>query len=263
MALGRKNPGVFTYFGSKRNVANILAGKLKDGRPFCEVFAGGAFLTLRLASWGAIREAWLNDLDPGMAALWRVVHSKRLIEALLRRMPRTTTRRLYHEAVDDLGSAVVDIETASRDEVLELAWRKAVSLWSSYSGIGISYVRTRWPRASYVRSQLIRGHEALRRVKLRVTNWDFRRVLHAAGRYTLYLDPPYWRIRSGYLKDFQGRDHMDLALRLRERDRWLLSYDDCPAVRLLYGWATIETIGIMYSATGGAHLGTELLISPK
>src|SRR5581483_5285444 len=162
MALGRKTPGVFTYFGSKRNVANILAGKLKDGRPFCEVFAGGAFLTLRLASWVAIREAWLNDLDPGMAALWRVVHSTRLLDALLRRMPRTTTRRLYHEAVDDLGSAVVDIETASRDEVLELAWRKAVSLWSSYSGIGISYVRTRWPRASYVRSQLIRGHEALR-----------------------------------------------------------------------------------------------------
>jgi DNA adenine methylase len=264
MALGRKNPGVFTYFGSKRNIANILASKLKnDCQPVCEVFAGGAFLTLRLAAWRAVREVWLNDLDPGVAALWRVIRSKLLVSQVVRRLPRATTRTLYHEAVGDLAAAQVDVETADNDTLVELAWKKAVSVFSSFGGIGICYGFTRYPTVPYMAARLMQGHDLLKRVGVRVTNWDFGRVLDEAGSYTLYLDPPYWHVRGGYMKDFKGGDHTALALRLWDRDRWLLSYDDCRGVRALYHWANIDEISLKYSCTSGVRWGKELLISPK
>ena len=53
----------------------------------------------------------------------------------------------------------------------------------------------------------------------------------------LYLDPPYKSKYSlyGYKGSMhKGFDHAALAAMLKKRDRWILSYNDCPEIRELY-----------------------------
>ena len=60
----------------------------------------------------------------------------------------------------------------------------------------------------------------------------------------MYLDPPY--MNGGSLYGNRGNQHTDfnhtgLADLLKERDGWLLSYNDCQRVRQLYeGYEIIE-----------------------
>ena len=60
----------------------------------------------------------------------------------------------------------------------------------------------------------------------------------------MYCDPPYM-IESnlyGYRGDMHdGFDHMALAALLSKRDNWILSYNDCQAVREMYAAYDILT----------------------
>jgi DNA adenine methylase len=88
----------------------------------------------------------------------------------------------------------------------------------------------------------------------RCSNEDFTALLLDADRSVMtYLDPPYYD-KGGelYHCSFDDGDHVRLRDALRETGSlWLLSYDDHPRVRELYGdWADIEvTESISYSIT--------------
>ena len=60
----------------------------------------------------------------------------------------------------------------------------------------------------------------------------------------IYLDPPYYdKGNELYECSFTCADHERLAGLLKaSKHRWVLFYDDCPAIRELYGWANIQVI---------------------
>jgi len=98
----------------------------------------------------------------------------------------------------------------------------------------------------------------------RITSKDFEEVIRdASSPAILYCDPPYWQQGNAlYQWGFTYDDHARLARALRESShQWVLSYDDCPEVRDLYGWAHITSISVRYSGTNG-RWETELLIFP-
>jgi DNA adenine methylase len=102
-------------------------------------------------------------------------------------------------------------------------------------------------------------------LKLRITTAEFKEtILDTSEKALLYLDPPYYTKGNDlYQCAFTLDDHIRLALALRDtKHKWLLSYDDCPEVRALYKWATIEPLSVKYSITT-ARTKSELLIYPK
>jgi len=65
----------------------------------------------------------------------------------------------------------------------------------------------------------------------------------------IYLDPPYFD-KGGvcYQHSFTQEHHERLAKKLRSTfHHWVLSYDDCPAIRDLYNWARIKVVAATYS----------------
>lgn len=86
---------------------------------------------------------------------------------------------------------------------------------------------------------------------LQISTGDFAQALTAVPRNCfLYLDPPY--VAAGpalYKHAMSENDHRRLAALLQVVScPWVLSYDDHPLVRELYGgWTTIKTVSVTYT----------------
>ena len=101
--------------------------------------------------------------------------------------------------------------------------------------------------------------------RLAVNSADFRQSIPEHNDEFLYLDPPYALAQSNLYGDkgshHDGFDHLALAELLTARDRWVLSYNDCPLVRRLYRNCRIENLHWQY---GMAKHGksSEVVITP-
>lgn len=94
--------------------------------------------------------------------------------------------------------------------------------------------------------------------------FDFQnRIDYPQERCLVYLDPPYYAPRNPlYHGGLTVEDHERLAASLHASHHlWLLSYDDCPEIRELYQWATIEEIEVPYCMSKDKKQ-TALLIYP-
>jgi DNA adenine methylase len=96
---------------------------------------------------------------------------------------------------------------------------------------------------------------------------DFRDLIKRYDRpHTLfYLDPPYWDL-PGYNHDFEEQDFKDLAELLAGiKGKFLMSFNDTPEIRMLFGQFQIDEVKLKYSLTrstaGRNKTRTELLIS--
>jgi DNA adenine methylase len=106
---------------------------------------------------------------------------------------------------------------------------------------------------------------------VRLTHGDYRSVIQAPGDDVfLFLDPPYLSAESSGLYGrsgdlHKGFNHQQLADDLRDcPHQWLMTIDDCPAVRDLYSWAEMRPWSKPYSMAnkgGRSKKGCELLIA--
>ena len=81
----------------------------------------------------------------------------------------------------------------------------------------------------------------------------------------MYLDPPY--ANGQYLYGRNGDKHRDfdhshLSSLLKSRDRWILSYNDCPMIRDLYSGFIFKTVNWTYGM-GNDKQSNEILILSK
>jgi site-specific DNA-adenine methylase len=84
----------------------------------------------------------------------------------------------------------------------------------------------------------------------------------------VYLDPPFYQQGQVLYKHaFQEEDHVRMARTLRSAAyRWVLSYDDHPAIRELYNWASLSAfrvkrcLGLCRAGSRGER--RELIITP-
>jgi DNA adenine methylase len=78
-------------------------------------------------------------------------------------------------------------------------------------------------------------------------NQDYEQFLADHPNTFAYLDPPY-DVKNLYLAD--SFDHERLARVLRQRTNWVMSYNDTPLIRKLYGdWCDIEPVDWVYCMT--------------
>ena len=253
------------YLGGKSELARRICSFLGQAGELREVFAGGASVSLLALATGQVRSVWLNDLDRNVVAFWTEVLEHP--DALISRWQDYGVSRKTVEAFQaSLYPKVGKPDVLPPDE---LAFRRLVLSQQQYSGDPTGGIKDalRVKDQGSITDRVNVAHDLLAG-RAKVTRLDFEEIIAAPGNnVVLYLDPPYFDAGEMYHCSLQPEDHARLRDALRQtKHRWVLSYDDHPAVRELYGgWCDITIIA---DYTSGMHVGekpkrAELLITPR
>jgi DNA adenine methylase len=242
------------------SIYHRVAPLLNASDTYVEPFVGGASAALSIAELHPKLHLVLNDKDEGIAALWRVVAGAS--------RGREDLKRLIHNAVPTVElREQFKARYGLPAEPVQRAFETLLLIRTSFSGIIPGgriggAIDSRW-RPARLCAEIDRAH-ALLRDRCEVLCGDAVALLSTFGpRAATYADPPY--VEKGdelYRERFSPADHAALAHRLRGLSRWVLSYDDCPTVRELYGWANVEQVQVRYSDSKSRVLRKELLVLP-
>ena len=100
--------------------------------------------------------------------------------------------------------------------------------------------------------------------KLWVEQADFARSIALNRNAFLYLDPPYYSASGLYGRRgdlHEGFHHAGLRKLLKNRDRWVLSYDDCLEVREMYSGYKIVELNWKYGMSSDKKSREILILS--
>lgn len=256
-------PGGKSRGSLHRKITTAICDRYNGG-VFGELFLGGAGITLSLLKSGCLGSKptlLLNDLDRGVAALWNAVlkYPKQLCRDIELCRPSV---RLFQDYKDRL------LNTPDQDIGFEflVVNRMSHSGRGTMAGVqgggnqsGKHKVDCRWNK-DRLQKAVMESHELLRSAALvlgEVHCRTYEDLLPYAD--FLYLDPPYVsKGRQLYLHSFDKNDHHTLHKHLKDRNDWVLSYDNHPLIREIYNGHEME----VHSAcgNGGTKKDSELII---
>lgn len=254
----RKQLSPLRYPGGKSRLIDYLYQKLSSEKldTFVEVFAGGASFGLSLLDAGVIQHLVLNDIDPGVYALWDTIlnNSHDLIARLSSSLP--THKDLKYAKELDTSEA----PTALR------AWSFLLVNRLSYSGICFANplggkngtqeaLLARWNPDKLI-SRVNQIHSMRDCIELSCK--DCCQLIEESAwwkpRTTIFADPPYFKMGPRlYKHSFTVDDHIRLAETLETLYRCfpssdiLVTYDDHQFIRSLYPLAHQEVMPRVYS----------------
>ncbi|RIX36253.1 DNA adenine methylase [Corynebacterium falsenii] len=259
------------YPGGKARLAPFLE-RIIHSQPtvpthYAEPFAGGAGAALKLLHDRVVQHVYLNDLNPGIAAMWRAILNEST--AFLRLLDSTPIdldqwkrqREIYQTPIgrDDLelGFATFYLNRTNRSGILNAG------------PIGGLEQRGAWKiDARFNRISLAKRIQAVADMKaqITITELDGLCFLDSLSNFAddlfVYADPPYIVQGEGlYLHAFDEIAHLQLAEKLSTFDSpWLLTYDDDPRITdMLYKGGRCATFPIAHTAHK-QHVGSEAVI---
>lgn len=245
--------GPLAYIGGKRRLAKRLISLFPTHTTYVEPFCGGAQVFFHKPP---SRVEVLNDLDGEVLNFLRICreHPEELIRVLSLLVP---SRALYGQFVAQDPALLTDIQRAARFFYLQ------------NNGFGGQIVRRTFhtcvvkpPSFNPLRlpDRVRRVAERLRGVQLE--QWPYERVLERYDRPTtfFYLDPPYAGI-SLYRYNFSDEHFEQLADRLSHiRGRFVLSVNDTPVLREVFGRFFLRTVSVVYTASRRVPSVSELVV---
>lgn len=274
MTVGMPNhPSPLRYPGGKQSLAPLLAevmvqNDLHDGT-IVEPFAGGAGASLRLMFDEFASNLVLNDLDRRVYAFWRAVLNQtenlvdRISSSAITMKQWRACRRIYESPARgqkqlDLAFAVFFLNRCNRSGIL-----MGGGPIGGYDQSGEWKLDARFNRTDLVaRIRRI----ATYRERIKITRMDARALLKgmkpADDRMLVFLDPPYYvKGQRLYYNALEHEDHEKLAQFLLNDPpfKWVLTYDNAPAIRKLYKSLNPKPFTLSYSAYE-RRVGKELLI---
>lgn len=250
------------YLGGKRNLAKRLCAMIDGdnhstyGEPF--VGMGGIFLRRSCRP----RAEFINDRGRDVYNLFRVLQEHYVAFLDLLRF-QISVQANFERLVETDPETLTDMQRAARFLYLQ---RCAFGGKISGRNFGVSVDRP----ARFNRTTLEPDLEALhtRLSGVTVLNQDFGVFIARIDRpgTLFYCDPPYFGCEGDYGPGLFGPgDHARLAEVLQGiKGRFILSINDRPEIRALYGWAEIEEVQVTYSVghEKGQKFG-ELIIRGK
>jgi DNA adenine methylase len=247
--------GPLAYIGGKNRLAKQIIQLLPEHTTYVEAFAGGAQVFFHKEP---SKVEVLNDLDGELINFLKVCQWHH--EELIRFMQYLVVSRAWFQIFSQMDPATMtDVQRAVRFLYLQKNCFGGLILKQHYH-YGViqrpNYNPKRIP-------EVIRAaHQRLQQVQ--IESLPYQEVLQRYDRPTtlFYLDPPYWR-RKLYKFNFTDDDFRLLEQRLHGiKGRFILSLDDHPEVRKLFGNWHLVPVEIMYTAQmkSGRRYG-ELLIT--
>ncbi len=239
--------------GKSRAVSAILPHIPENTKKVCSPFFGGGSVELALMGKGI--RVFGSDIFSPLVDFWQeaienpVELSKRVRKYFP--LPRTkfySLQKRYNELPDKLERAAVFF-----------VLNRCSFSGTTFSG-GMSPGHPRFTQSAIERLKNFRS------AGLKVRKMDYKDALWENPYMVTYLDPPYL-IETNNLygskgKAHKGFNHEELASILRKRDKWVLSYNDCPKIRELYKHARILESKWKYGMSNGKKSKELLIISP-
>lgn len=217
--------------GKSRAVKAIYSLIPTHETKLCSPFLGGGSIELACTTKMQVYGA---DIFEPLTAFWRVLleEPERLANRVeqyysdLTSQDSELTRTMFYNLQKRFIHLSNRVERAAAFFVLNR---------SSFSGTTLSGgMSPGHPRFTPSAIERLRSFKA---DNFQVEHADYRDVIPQHDDAFLYLDPPYmngqalYGVKGNTHKTF---DHLALAELLQKRDRWLMSYNDCPEVRELY-----------------------------
>ncbi len=247
----------FGYYGGKNRMHGILNALMPQSKIYIEPFIGSG---ANLLNRGRSETEIVNDFEPAVSNLYKVLSDKEMGKELLEKMMRLPyDEKLFHTACEyqrENFKGINDIEKALLTFVL---------ISQSYNNTRKQFSRGTYDTQSYQRkihSNLPKVYERLQGVQ--VYNKNALDIIKEAAdnpNVQMYLDPPYLHSLRGegadkvYFKEMEYIDHVRMLETIKNaKCRILLSgyhadKDDLYDEYLLpYGWKSRELIKIVKSS---------------
>jgi DNA adenine methylase len=251
---------LFPYF------AELIRCNRLFGAAYCEPYAGGAGLAIKLLTNGFVDRISINDIDQSIYAFW--VSALFNTEKFCRLLDKTPID------IDQWYRQQEIWEASDLDNMLTLGFSAFFLNRTNRSGIiegagpiGGYAQKGKWKvDVRLVKHKQIENLKALSKYanQIKVTNLDafdyLQRAICTENSLT-YLDPPYFVKGHKLYKNFyQPADHIKIAneLKLKRKSNWVVSYDDVPEIRRAYGSFIPITYLLNYSA-GEKSAGAEVI----
>ncbi len=253
---------VAPYLGGKRNLAGRIVRRLAatDHEAYIEPFVGmgGVFLRRPFRA----RAEVINDASRDVATLFRVLQRHYLAFLDMLRW-QLTSRAEFERLKAAAPDTLTDLERAARFLYLQ---RTAFGGKVVGRHFGVSPGAPGRFDVTKLAPMLEAVHERLAGVVIECLPWSALLARYDRPGTLFYLDPPYWGCEGDYGDGVFARgDFEALAQALGTlRGTWLLSLNDTPGVREVFGGFRIEEVLTSYSLPGGRHAkpAREVLISP-
>lgn len=257
------------YPGGKAKLFPFFVELIRENklfsRDYCEPYAGGAGLAIRLLTHGFVEKVAINDIDPSIYAFWvSALYNTEKFCDLIAETEVTIDqwyrqREIWQNAdLSDklsLGFSAYFLNRTNRSGIIEGA-----------GPIGGFAQNGKWKiDVRLVKDKQIENLRALAGYsrQIEVTNLDaidfLQKSLGNQNALT-YLDPPYFVKGHKLYKNFyQPKDHERIAdlLRKKRRAHWVVSYD-VPEIRAAYSSFDPITYLLNYSA-GEKSEGPEVI----
>jgi DNA adenine methylase len=269
-----KTASPLRYPGGKSAMASLLAQIRKlngvGARSIAEPFAGGAGASLTLLFLEETHEIFINDADQAIYSFWwSLLNRPKLFSEMLATTSITMNEWYRQRAIYRAQGRRSRLRHGFSAFYLNRSNRSGIIM--NGGPIGGIEQNGEWKldaRFNILELQRRCNKVAEYRDRIHLTGMDGIELIECLDLQStfLFIDPPSfekgWMV---YLTSWTQEYHTRLALRLRsiEKAAWVLTYDDCPEIRRLYGrWASVRPFSLRYAAAT-RRSGNELLITPK
>lgn len=257
------------YPGGKQKAIPQIARYLPQAfQEFREPFVGGGSVLLHILNQQPQLPCWINDLNPELYYFWLQVKSNlpTLVEHVWQvKRDSKDGRALFDHLVAIDTSTLTPLERAARFFVLN---RITFSGTIESGGYSQASFESRFTESAIHRLENLSQCLA----QTRITNTDYSVLLAAPGEDVfIFLDPPYLSKTHSKLYGRKGNlhtcfDHDRFAQLMKNcPHQWLITYDNCEAVRQNFSFAYIYEWELQYGMNNyrqnRADKGKELFIS--
>lgn len=234
-----------SYLGGKSLLAGKIVPKIPEHTCYCEVFAGAAWMLFKKEP---SKVEIINDINSDLVTLYRVV--KNHLEEFIRYLKWILVARdEFERFVAENPETLTDIQRAVRFYYLI---RSGYASRIPHPTISVSTMRQAHFNIVRLEEELSIVYFRLARVY--VENKPFEQII---ARYDkphtfFYLDPPYYGCEDYYGNGiFCREDYKKLRdLLTAAQGKFIMSINDVPEIRKLFGEFHIEKVGTSYSVAG-------------
>lgn len=248
---------VAPWRGGKRALAGRLAERIAavPHDRYVEPFVGMGGVFFRRKARPKLEV--INDINRDVVNLFRLLqrHYQQLLDVL---KWQTYSRAEFERLKAADPETLTDLERAAR-----FLYMQVTSFGGMGSQFGIDFARPRWNLTKLV-PLLEDVHERLDAVLIeRLPYQDCIRKYDSRPGSLFYLDPPYWGCTDDYGKDVFSPADFEVLSSLLEglQGRFILSINDTPEIREIFGRFAIEEVTLNYRLSGKVTPARELIVS--
>lgn len=240
---------VIPWLGGKRRLAKQILPLFPNHTCYVEPFAGGAALFF-LKSPSSVEV--LNDCNNDLITLYRVLQHH--LEEFIRHFKwALVSRQLFDWLKITPEETLTDIQRAARFYYLQ-----RLSFGSKMSSRTFGTAATAAPKLNLLRIEEELSQAHLRLARVYIEHLDWKRCIEKYDRdATLFFcDPPYWQT-EGYGVEFPFERYTEIAdLMKTVKGKVILTINDHPDMREVFGGFRLETAKINYTV-GGSDKGKD------